>query len=80
MGCYNSKVKSAFCIICGLEAEKVLFPCGHFCLCNACNVEMAKARQGGSNLKININLEERHGVNCPVCRTIAFPMNVYYPI
>ena len=38
MGCVTSKpTNQTECVICYDKAEKVLFPCGHFCLCDNCN-------------------------------------------
>lgn len=76
MGCTNSKPK---CVICGNEAKKLLWPCGHFCLCTDCNVELSKYRQGSSELNIVIDLDESKGVQCPICRCTAIPTNVFIP-
>ena len=75
MGCYKSKPK---CVICYNEAEKLLWPCGHFCLCTDCNVELSKYRRGSNHLKMNIELNDIKGVQCPICRCTAVPTNVYF--
>ena len=75
MGCYSSKTK---CVICYNEAEKLLWPCGHFCLCSDCSIELSKYRQGPKYLNVNLNLDDCKGVKCPICRSTSVPTNVYF--
>ena len=77
MGCSKSKPK---CVICTGKVNHMLWPCGHFCLCADCTVELSKYRRGPNELKVNLNLDECKGVQCPVCRCIAVPTKVFYPL
>ena len=74
MGCYNSKPK---CVICYKNAEKVLWPCGHICLCGDCAQKLTNSRSGSSEYRLKLNLDECGGVHCPICRQTAIPSNLY---
>ena len=72
MGCINSKSK---CVICSKSAKKVLWPCGHYCLCEKCCIELSKYFPSTHNEIIDTR--HHNTVQCPLCRTIALPCNLY---
>ena len=71
MGCFSSRPK---CIICDEMAEKILYPCGHYCLCAVCANKLVNYNQNShvsQCITINTTLQ------CPVCRTMCLPSHVY---
>ena len=68
----------AKCIICYSVTNEILIPCGHFCLCSNCSIQLFKLRQGPSELNLVIDLNTNNGVQCPICRCTAVPIKVFY--
>lgn len=67
------------CIICFQTANTVLYPCGHFCLCQECSERLS--RQDTSQLRyFKLNFKERKGMKCPMCRRKGLPAIVYQNI
>ena len=64
MDCKRSNYK---CVICDKDAEQLLWPCSHFCLCSKCTSELVKYQQGKDEVK------------CPICRCISIPIKVFPP-
>ena len=72
MGCAATKVcEQSECVICYNKAEKVLFPCGHFCLCNNCvNRLFVTDCHFFNNKEYNV-------IICPICRARSISINLY---
>ena len=68
------------CVICLSEANIVLYPCGHFCLCQSCSDKLL--RQTWKNkpemkyLELDYKIKRR-GMKCPMCRRKGLPAIVY---
>lgn len=75
MGCLPSKPK---CVICQNNVSKILWPCGHFCVCDNCIIELANRRHGPNEIKFSLDLKKMNAVHCPLCRSISIPNTVYF--
>ena len=77
--CMSKDVHGTSCIICFNEANTVLYPCGHFCLCQECAEVLAE--QCESHLQnFHLNFQQRRGMRCPICRRKGLPAIVYQNI
>ena len=59
MGCFSSRPK---CIICDEMAEKILYPCGHYCLCAVCANKLNRPVKMVVAMQTNM---ETFGKRCP---------------
>ena len=72
MGCVTSKpTNQTECVICYDKAEKVLFPCGHFCLCDNCNNRLFVREYH------LFNNNEYNVIICPICRSQSMSSFLY---
>ena len=82
MGCkqsQESKEESSAvgeCIICFNPVENILWPCGHFCLCNSCASRLVQHIEG-TRVQIMVNRNRVKPLKCPICREFALPTKFY---
>ena len=72
MGCFHSRI--AKCCICfEKNVNKVLFPCGHRILCDNCIEKLYISAEAN----IHISFPHLKYINCPLCRKISVPIQIY---
>ena len=67
--------KKPTCVICYGTAEKILWPCGHFCLCNVCSIELSNQQRITHQEYINISNHVQ--IKCPICRLFSIASKIY---
>lgn len=82
MGCVSSTspvVKKVECVVCYNEADMVLYPCGHYCICNDCALQMSMndRQRLGDLVSIKLNIRKHNGLFCPFCRKLGLPAKIY---
>lgn len=82
MGCVSSTphvVQKVECVVCFKEADTVLYPCGHYCICNDCALQIARndRQRLGDLVSIKLNIRKQNGLFCPYCRKIGLPTKIY---
>lgn len=67
------------CLVCFDDADMVLYPCGHYCVCRACALSLSsndRQRLGDTNY-MRINLKKCHALFCPLCRRLSVPIKIF---
>lgn len=72
MGCISSKPA---CVICYGVADQILWPCGHFCLCADCTIQLSN-HQSIENLSY-IKIKDYTQIKCPLCRSFSIPAKAH---
>ena len=72
----NSRVE---CVVCYNEANTVLYPCGHYCLCNDCALQISEndKEKLREMVYVKINIRRHNGLYCPFCRKLGLPTKVF---
>ena len=66
------------CVICFNTAENILWPCGHFCLCNSCASNLATYNREINNVSsFKLDQNRMKAVKCPICRKVVLPTKFY---
>ena len=74
--CFSKDHPQTTCVVCFNKATTVLYPCGHFCLCQNCGEELSR-RDTSQFTYIKFNYKDRGGMKCPMCRRKGLPAIVY---
>lgn len=85
MGCLNSSPAMppdpprVECLVCFSEADMVLYPCGHHCICHDCATTLSNNdhERIGDGKYMKIKLRRGHALFCPLCRRITIPIKLY---
>lgn len=84
MGCLQSlyplrESQKVECLVCFNEADMVLYPCGHHCICRDCALTLSnndRERMGDVHY-MKINLRRNHALFCPLCRRLTVPIKLF---
>ena len=86
MGCLLSKnrgenntIPQVECVVCFNEANRVLYPCGHYCICNDCAMQMSQNDRSrlGDIVYVKLNVRRQNGLFCPICRRLGLPTKIF---
>ena len=88
MGCISSRHNSqntientsrAECVVCFNEANTVLYPCGHNCVCTDCAMQIAEndKERLGDLVYLKLNIRKHKGLFCPFCRKLGLPAKIF---
>ena len=77
--CLSKNQEAPTCVACLHTADTVLYPCGHYCLCQNC--AQILANQDTSEFRfVQFDYKARSGMRCPMCRRRGLPALVYQNI
>ena len=74
--CFSKNRPVTTCIICFNKANTVLYPCGHYCLCQECADILSRQETSGPHY-FHLDYHDRGGMRCPICRRRGLPALVY---
>ena len=74
--CLSRNPQVTSCVVCFKKADTVLYPCGHYCLCKDCGLQLSE-RDTSEFRYIQFNYKNRGGMTCPMCRRKGLPAIVY---
>lgn len=84
MGCVSSvrikdNTQKIECVVCFNDADTILYPCGHYCMCYDCVIRLSQydRQRLGSIRHVKINIRNNNGVYCPLCRKLGLPTKVF---
>lgn len=84
MGCVTSNSMQANnpkveCVVCFDEANTVIYPCGHYCLCNNCAMQISENDKDrlGDLVYMKINIRRNNGLFCPCCRKLGLASKIF---
>ena len=82
MGCISStqqSVSKVECVVCFNEADTALYPCGHFCICKDCSMQISINERDrlGDMIYLKLNLRKHNALFCPFCRKLGLPTKIY---